>query len=86
VVFEKIIYLMFIVFCLFIFFRRLLTHLRKKCKKCGGKQNLHEIKDPLGINISNKVTLSFYVGPRKRIETWVCVDCGFKEKIKYLGS
>lgn len=52
-----------------------------KCA-CGGKLECIEMKDPVGINITRKVTFSLYIGPRKYSYTWKCKECGAESNEK----
>jgi hypothetical protein len=63
-----------------------IRRLNKKYPKCGGKLKMEKFKDAMGFNISNKVTFSFYRGPRKYTETWRCVSCGESVNESYWGS
>ena len=55
----------------------------QKCKKCGGKFRLDSYKDSMGHNISKKVIISFWIGPRKYTEVWKCQSCGYEVEKKY---
>jgi DNA-directed RNA polymerase subunit RPC12/RpoP len=57
-----------------------------KCSKCGGNLELDAIRDPMGLNLSKKITLSFYLGPRKWTEELQCPKCGHKQPYSYWGS
>lgn len=59
---------------------------RKRCEKCGGKYKLEKLEDPMGVNVSNKISFSLYKGPRKYKETWKCESCGHKSKFSYWGG
>jgi hypothetical protein len=37
---------------------------------------LDEIRDPLGVNLSKKVTISIFKSPRRCTQTWKCRACG----------
>lgn len=52
-----------------------------KCAKCGGELKLESIRDPVGFNISKRLTLSFYKGPRKYKEELMCPACGNKQEL-----
>lgn len=57
-----------------------------RCPKCGGHMVLHSLLDPMGGNISKKVTFSFYQGPRKYKEEWACEACNHQVQKRYWGS
>jgi DNA-directed RNA polymerase subunit RPC12/RpoP len=57
----------------------------QKCSKCGGVFELEAIEEPLGINITKKITFSMYTGPQKITEDLRCKNCGNIQKIKYWG-
>ncbi|BFM10950.1 hypothetical protein R50072_11030 [Simiduia litorea] len=57
-----------------------------RCPKCGERMELHSLEDPMGANISKKVTFSFYQGPRKYKEAWVCESCNHQVQKQYWGS
>ena len=48
----------------------------RKCSKCGGRLRLDSQKDSMGMNISKRVTISFWRGPRKMTYVWKCTRCG----------
>jgi uncharacterized protein with PIN domain len=58
-------------------------HYFRRCSKCGGKIRLDEYKDSMGHNITKKVSISFWKGPRRNTETWKCQSCGDTEVDKY---
>ena len=58
-------------------------HYLRRCAKCGGKIRLVECKDSMGHNITKKVTISLWHGPRKNTDTWKCQRCGDTEVHKY---
>ena len=55
----------------------------QKCKKCGGKFRKISYKDSMGINLSKRVTISIWKGPRKNIEVWKCETCDHQETKRY---
>jgi len=57
-----------------------------RCPDCGGKMVLSKLEDPMGFNVSKKVTVSFFNGPRKYKEIWVCETCKHKIEKQYWGS
>lgn len=54
-----------------------------KCEKCGGKYKLDKIRTPLGINLTKRLVLNFYVGPKKYNVKWVCEKCGNIKNTKH---
>ena len=59
---------------------------RPKCEKCKGKYKLDRISTPLGINLTKKFILNFYVGPKKYNQKWVCENCGNIKKTNHWES
>jgi len=48
----------------------------QRCRRCGGRLRLDEIRDPWGVNLSKKVTISIFQTPRRCTQTWNCRACG----------
>ncbi len=48
--------------------------------------SLDKVKDPAGINATKKITVSFYLGPRKYTQILVCNKCSHKVEEKYWGT
>ena len=59
---------------------------RRRCPLCGGQLALSRISDPTGENLSKKITLSLYQGPKNVSEQWVCKKCNHKQKVKYWSN
>ncbi|MFT7404293.1 hypothetical protein [Zhongshania sp.] len=57
-----------------------------RCPKCGERMVLHSLQDPMGVNVSKKVTFSLYQGPRKYKEAWICESCSHQIQKQYWGS
>jgi hypothetical protein len=55
----------------------------RKCEECGGKVRLDRIKDSMGHNISKKVTISLWRGPRQNTNVYKCQDCGHELEERY---
>ena len=75
----------FYIFYIFlaIFVVSLFASTDRACKKCGsGKLKLKKITTPFGYNVSNRIILLLYMGPRKYTETLVCDKCGNSVTIK----
>ena len=57
-----------------------------RCPNCGDQMKLNKLEDPMGLNVTKKLTFSFYRGPRKYKEIWQCISCGNKIEKKYWGG
>ncbi len=51
----------------------------QKCKRCGGRLRLDATRDPMGANLSKRITISLFKGPRRYSHTWKCKVCGHVE-------
>ena len=52
----------------------------RKCPKCGGKLKLDSRKDSMGFNLTKKITISFWDGPRSETEYYKCEKCDYSEE------
>lgn len=57
-----------------------------RCPECGERMALERVIDPMGGNLTTRVTFSFYSGPRKYKESWRCEACNHVIEKKYWGS
>lgn len=57
-----------------------------RCPKFGDRMVLHSAEDPMGLNVTKKITFSLYKGPRKYKEAWICEGCNHKIEKQYWGS
>ena len=57
-----------------------------RCSNCADEMTLEKVKDSMGVNINNKTTFSFYIGPRRYTQTWCCKSCGNKLTKKHWGQ
>lgn len=51
----------------------------QKCKRCGGRLRLDATRDPMGTNLSKRITISIFKGPRRYTHAWKCKVCGHVE-------
>jgi hypothetical protein len=52
----------------------------QKCRKCGGRLRLDGTRDPLGVNLTRKITVSIFSTRRRYTHTWKCRTCGHLEE------
>lgn len=56
---------------------------RSKCKFCGGKTKIDEIRDPLAFNINKTVRAGLLSGWHRKKAILKCTQCGQKSSLEY---